>query len=79
MALSSFDHRTIIVSVFLPGNGKRAYSRERRRFFQIALGSLAETSAALDLALAFGLITSAAQDSLKSRLQLAFTMIEALP
>ncbi|MBN1283392.1 MAG: four helix bundle protein [Proteobacteria bacterium] len=61
------------------GNGKRAYGRERRRFFQIALGSLAETSAALDLARAFGLMPAVQQEALKSRLKLAYVKIEALP
>ena len=36
------------------GNGKRAYGAERRRFFQISLGSIAEVAAAIDLAHAFG-------------------------
>jgi len=61
------------------GNGKRIYRKERRRFFQISLGSIAEVSAALDLAHAFGLIPAAQQESFKSRLKLAYVKIEALP
>ncbi|MBN1283606.1 MAG: four helix bundle protein [Proteobacteria bacterium] len=61
------------------GNGKRAYGRERRRFFQISLGSIAEVSACLDLAHAFELMPSGQQEALKSRLKLAYVKIEALP
>jgi len=61
------------------GNGKSRFGRERRRFFSISRGSISEVSACLDLALAFGLISAAVQASLKSRLCLAYTMIEALP
>ncbi len=61
------------------GNGKKRYGRERHRFFRISLGSIAEVSACLDLARIFGLIQRCAQDSLKSRLRLAYIKIEALP
>jgi four helix bundle protein len=61
------------------GNGKLASSRERRRFFRITLGSIAETAAGLDLARAFGLISTSEQESLKSRLKAAYVRIGALP
>jgi len=60
------------------GNGK--YSRgERRRFFEISLGSITEVTAALDLAHVFGLVDSADLVSLCSRLKLAYVQIRALP
>jgi len=61
------------------GNGKSRYRRERRWFFRISLGSIAEVAAALDLARALGLIESTELDSLKSRLRLAYVQIRALP
>jgi four helix bundle protein len=61
------------------GNGKQRHGLERRRFFKIARGSIAEVAAALDLALAFGLIHRREQVSLKSRLRLAYVQIGALP
>ncbi|MFA4874679.1 MAG: four helix bundle protein [bacterium] len=61
------------------GNGKQKQGRERRRFFRISLGSIAEVAAALDLAHAFGLIQKGEQESFKSRLKLAYTQIRALP
>lgn len=62
------------------GNAKRRSSRaERRRFFEMSLGSLAEVGACLDLAHAFGLIGSTELAATKSRLKLACAMIRALP
>jgi four helix bundle protein len=61
------------------GNGKRSSSRERRRFFGISMGSIAEVGACLDLAYAFGLLNQTDQESLKSRLRLAYVKIRALP
>ena len=61
------------------GNAKRSYKAERRRFFEISLGSIAEVAAALDLAEAFGLVSGSAQRSLKSKLRLAYVKIGALP
>ncbi|MBN1282620.1 MAG: four helix bundle protein [Proteobacteria bacterium] len=61
------------------GNGKRRYKTDRRRFFEISLGSIAESSAALDLACAFGLLPKPDRNSLKSRLRLAYIKIRALP
>ena len=61
------------------GNGKRRYGPERRRFFEISLGSIAEVGACLDLARAFGLMHIQDGDALKSRLRLAAAKIGALP
>jgi len=61
------------------GNGKRSSSYERRRFFEISIGSIAEVCAALDLAEVFGLIDLAERDTFKSRLRLAHVKIRALP
>lgn len=61
------------------GNGKRASRAERRRFFEISLGSIAEVAAALDLAHVFGLIDTRECDGFKSRLKLAQVLIRALP
>jgi four helix bundle protein len=61
------------------GNGKGRFGRERHQFFRIALGSIAEVAACLDLAGNFGLIQSCAQESLKSRLRLAYVQIRGLP
>jgi len=61
------------------GNGKRSSHAERRRFFEMSMGSLAEVSACLDLALAFGLMNRVDQEWFKSRLRLAYVKIRALP
>jgi len=61
------------------GNGKRSSSAERRRFFEMSLGSIAEVAGCLDLACVFGLMKRAEQKSLKSRLRLASVQIRALP
>lgn len=61
------------------GNGKRSSTKERRRFFEISMGSIAEVGAGLDLAHSFGLIRQCEQEALKSRLRLAYVKIGALP
>jgi four helix bundle protein len=61
------------------GNGKRRYTNERKRFFEISTASIAEVGACLDLASVFGLISSQNQSSLKSWLKLASVKIKALP
>ena len=61
------------------GNGKRSSSAERRRFFEISMGSISEVSAGLDLARTFGLIKLNEAESLKSILKLAYVKINALP
>ncbi|MBI2342368.1 MAG: four helix bundle protein [Deltaproteobacteria bacterium] len=61
------------------GNGKRSSPAERRRFFEISMGSISEVSAGLDLARTFGLIKLNEAESLKSLLKLAYVKINALP
>ena len=61
------------------GNGKRRSRADRRRFFEISLGSIAEVAACLDLAGAFGLLRPQVQSLLKSQLKLASVKIGALP
>ncbi len=61
------------------GNGKRASSAERRRFFEIARGSIAEVMACLDLGKAFGLLEQSEQERFKSLLKAAYVKIGALP
>lgn len=73
--------RAMISSVLnlCEGNGKRSSHAERRRFFEIAMGSISEVSSALDLARVFGLIKPVELERLKSILKLAFIKINALP
>ena len=61
------------------GNAKRSSSKDRRRFFEISLGSIAEVASCLDLAKAFGLISEIQKEYLKSSLKLAYIKIQALP
>lgn len=61
------------------GNGKRSSHAERRRFFEISMGSISEVSACLDLASIFGLISRSDHESFKSRLRVAYVQIRALP
>ena len=61
------------------GNGKRSSEKERRRFFEISMGSIAEVASCVDLAHAFGLMGKREQELLKSRLRLAYVRIRALP
>ena len=59
------------------GNGKRSSRAERRRFFEMSMGSIAETMSGLDLASVFRLMNNV--EILKSRLKLAYVKISALP
>ena len=61
------------------GNGKRGQPRERRRFFRISMGSIAEVAAALDLANAFSLIPARVQEENKAILRAAYNRIGKLP
>lgn len=61
------------------GNGKRSSHLERRRFFEMSMGSISEVSACLDLARTFKLIAQSQSDFLKSVLKLAYVKINALP
>ena len=61
------------------GNGKRSSHLERRRFFEISLGSISEVAAGIDLAKMFNLIKIDESESLKSFLKSAYVKINALP
>lgn len=67
-----------VVLTLAEGNAKSSYA-ERRRFFEMSLGSLAEVGACFDLACVFGLIGRQELEPLKSRLKLAYVKIRALP
>jgi len=45
------------------GNGRRSI-KERRRFFDIAIGSTAESASILDIAMAYGYISKSSYDGL---------------
>jgi four helix bundle protein len=60
------------------GNGKRGQPRERKRFFRISMGSIAEVAAALDLASAFSLIPARVQEENKAILRAAYNRIGKL-
>ena len=60
------------------GNGKSS-PKERHRFIQISLGSIAEVCAALDLCRAFDLVTPLEDSSLKSILKESYNGIRKLP
>ena len=55
------------------GNG-RASPRERRRFFDIAIASIAETASAVDIMLAYRLIPEAEAVGIKADLNIAYAM-----
>ena len=59
------------------GNAKYAKA-ERRRFFQISLGSLAESAACIDIYYSLNLISSEKQNHIKSRLKAVYSMIYKL-
>lgn len=61
------------------GNGKRSSHAERRRFFEMSMGSISEVSACFDLAGTFKLTTQSQSAYLKSVLKLAYVQINALP
>ena len=61
------------------GNGKRGNPRERRRFFQMSMGSISEVAACLDLATVFSLMLAAEQQELKEMLRESYCRIRKLP
>ena len=61
------------------GNGKWGSPKERRRFFQIALGSISEVAACLDLARVFSLLSISEQNDLKEQLRASYCRIRKLP
>ena len=56
----------------------RTSKKERARFFDISLASLAESAAALDIMRAFRLISLERCDALKSKFRIAYAMIVRL-
>ena len=59
------------------GNG-RTSPKERARFFDISLASIAETSSAIDVMQAFRLIPIPEGDAIRSLLKIAYAMIMRL-
>ena len=59
------------------GNG-RTSPKERARFFDISLASIAETSSAIDIMQAFRLVSIAEGDEIHSSLKIAYAMIVRL-
>ena len=74
-------NRAMVSSVLnlCEGNGKTSSHIERRRFFQISMGSISEVSACLDLASVYRLIQHFDNEHLKSFLKAAYVKINALP
>ncbi len=60
------------------GNTRKS-QKERRRFFEVSRGSIAEVSACIDVAAVFGLISQSETDALKSQLRHCYAMIRKLP
>lgn len=59
------------------GNARRS-RKERNRFFDISLASIAESASALDIIHAFGYITASLNDELKDELRVSYAMIMKL-
>lgn len=59
------------------GNG-RISPKEKRRFFDISLASMSEFSAAIDILLAYNLISNQMNNELQSDLKLAYAMTVGL-
>jgi len=56
------------------GNGRRS-QRDRNRFFDISLGSIAEVASIIDILSAYGYISAGHQEELKTLLRRAYAMI----
>ncbi len=56
------------------GNGRRS-KKERNRFFDISLGSIAEVASIIDIFCAYGYISANGSEDLKSILRNAYAMI----
>jgi four helix bundle protein len=59
------------------GNG-RISPKEKRRFFDISLASISETSSAIDILFAYNLISNQISSELQSSLRLAYAMTVGL-
>jgi four helix bundle protein len=60
------------------GNGKRS-TKDRRRFFHISQGSIAEVAACLDLGTVFSLIPTKKSQGWKAQLLRCYNQISRLP
>jgi len=56
------------------GNGRRSI-KERNRFFDISLASIAETASAIDIICAYGYITATFNEEIKSELRISYAML----
>ena len=56
------------------GNSRHSL-KERNRFFDISLASIAETASALDIINAYGYITFTFNEEIKSQLRLSYAML----
>jgi len=56
------------------GNGRRSI-KERNRFFDISLASIAETASAIDIICAYGYITAMFNEEIKSELRMSYAML----
>jgi len=59
------------------GNARRS-QKERNRFFDISLASIAETASALDIIQVFGFITHEYAEDIKSNLRSSYAMLRKL-
>jgi four helix bundle protein len=60
------------------GNGRRSY-KERRRFFDIAIGSATESCAIFDIARAYGYIDQSTHFEVKDKLEQVVRILYKLP
>ena len=56
------------------GNGRRSYP-DRKKFFTVALGSISEVSAIIDIAVAYRLIPQSQSESLQDELLQIYKMV----
>ncbi len=56
------------------GNGRRS-KKERNRFFDISLGSIAEVASIIDILCAYGYISANQSEDMKSTLRQSYAMI----
>ena len=61
------------------GNGKWGCTKERRRFFQMSMGSMSEAAACIDLACCFELLPKENAHLLKEKLRSSYYRVCKLP
>ena len=59
------------------GNGRTSH-KERARFFDISLASIAESASAIDIINVYGYISQETAEEIKSHLRIAYAMIRKL-